>query len=132
MSDHDPSVDESAQNAIAPWSWTATEVVSTEAALLPFLVHLAAAKDDVESISRLLAEDGLLSPENQAWNIAGGIVNCLDPGSGRSPLHIAALNGNTRSAEALLKTGALVHLRDSLGHTALYYASCPPFDPCQH
>ncbi|KAG1790998.1 uncharacterized protein BJ212DRAFT_1593167 [Suillus subaureus] len=49
------------------------------------------------------------------------MVNCLDPGSGRSPLHVAASNGNIRCVEKLLESGALVHLRDELGHTALYY-----------
>src|SRR6266511_1454851 len=29
-------------DAAAPWSWTAGEAATTEAALLPFLVHLAA------------------------------------------------------------------------------------------
>jgi len=56
-------------------------------------------------------------------NIAGGVVNCLESASGKSPLHVAAINGNTRSADLLLRSGALVHLRDTLGHTALYYVS---------
>ena len=55
-------------------------------------------------------------------------INSLDPASGRSPLHVAALNGSTKCVNILLKSGASVHLRDSLGHTALYYARSPcPF-----
>jgi len=121
-------IDEAAQDATAPWSWTAAEAASTEAALSPFLIHLAAARDDVESIRFSIAtathmgSDATL--ENQQYrNIAAGIVNCLEVGSGRSPLHVAALNGSTKSIHILLESGALVHLRDSLGHTALYYAS---------
>ncbi|KAH6918395.1 L-asparaginase [Coprinopsis sp. MPI-PUGE-AT-0042] len=49
--------------------------------------------------------------------------NCLESASGRSPLHVAALNGHTDSVRFLLQSGALVHLRDVLGHTALYYAA---------
>ncbi|EPQ57971.1 asparaginase-domain-containing protein [Gloeophyllum trabeum ATCC 11539] len=52
-----------------------------------------------------------------------GVVNSLEPGSGRSPLHTAALNGAAECISKLLEAGALVHLRDSLGHTALYYAA---------
>ncbi|KIK33727.1 hypothetical protein CY34DRAFT_687116 [Suillus luteus UH-Slu-Lm8-n1] len=55
--------------------------------------------------------------------VRGGIVNCLDAGSARSPLHVAALQGNVRCVEKLLESGALVHLRDGLGHTAFYYAA---------
>ncbi|KAH9930599.1 asparaginase-domain-containing protein [Fomitopsis serialis] len=55
-------------------------------------------------------------PRQTRRNIAigGGLVNCVEPASRRSPLHSAALNGSA---------GALVHLRDSLGHTPLYYAA---------
>ena len=55
--------------------------------------------------------------------VASGVVNCLDVGSGRSPLHIAALNGSEQCIRLLLTSGASVHLRDSLDHTALYYVS---------
>ncbi|KIJ69086.1 hypothetical protein HYDPIDRAFT_123159 [Hydnomerulius pinastri MD-312] len=65
-----------------------------------------------------------LSPSDKALvAIPGGIVNCADAGSGRSPLHVAAINGSTASVSCLLESGALVHLRDTLGHTALYYAA---------
>lgn len=48
-------------------------------------------------------------------------MNCLDAASGRSPLHVSALNGSVKCLNMLLESGGLVHLRDSLGHTALYY-----------
>jgi len=109
-------------DAAAPWSWTVSEAATTEAALLPFLVHLAAAKDDVESLKYCLRPSIVYdSSDNLSLGmIPGGIVNCLESGSGRSPLHVAALNGHVRSVELLLRSGALVHLRDVLGHTALY------------
>lgn len=137
-----PSLDEAATDAAAPWSWTAAEAATTEAVLFPFLIHLAAARDDTESIAFCLGlgvdETGSPAPpssnpvlaESQYVHIAGGVVNCLEPASGRSPLHVAALNGNVKSVNLLLRSGALVHLRDTLGHTALYYVraslSCSP------
>lgn len=121
-------IGEEAQDAAAPWSRTAAERASTEAALLPFLVHLAVAHDDVEALDFCLTSAGTISCSSVTEGMAevvvpGGIVNCLDVGSGRSPLHVAALNGNMRCVEKLLESGALVHLRDELGHTALYYAA---------
>lgn len=113
------AVDSGAQNAAAPWSRTASESAITEAVLLPFLVHLAAARDDLETLNFCLKpannEDELLKFKM----IPGGIVNCLESSSGRTPLHVACLQGNTRSVELLLRSGALVHLRDNLGHTSI-------------
>ena len=118
------SVDSGAQNAAAPWSRTATEAATTEAVLFPFLIHLAAAKDDLESLKYCLKPADNDDEELKFKMIPGGIVNCLESSSGRSPLHVACLNGNVRSVELLLRSGALVHLRDNLGHTALYFVSC--------
>ncbi len=114
-------------DAAAPWTWTATEAARTEAVLLPFLIHLAAARDDIESLKYCLNP---VDSQNAAevlklGMIPGGVVNCVEAGSGKAPLHVAALNGNTRSVELLLRVGALVHLRDMLGHTALYLVCCP-------
>jgi lysophospholipase len=122
------SMDEATQAAAKPWSWTAAEAASTESALVPFLIHLAAARDDAESLKFCLSpatdSDQHTYDDGQRYGaVPGGVVNCLDPASGRSPLHVAALNGSTHCAGILLKSGALVHLRDALGHTSLYYAS---------
>lgn len=124
------SMDEATQDAAKPWSWTAGEAASTEAALVPFLIHLAAARNDVESLRFCLSpstdtEQHARGDSQRYRAVAGGIVNCLDPASGRSPLHVAALNGSTECTGILLESGALVHLRDSLGHTPLYYVSHP-------
>ncbi|KAF4615289.1 hypothetical protein D9613_002647 [Agrocybe pediades] len=108
-----------APDTAAPWSWTAAEAATTEAVLFPYLIHLAAAKDDVESLDFCLEA----ASQDTSGIIPGGIVNCLEAGSGRSPLHVAALNGSARSVDLLLRSGALVHLRDALGHTALYLAA---------
>jgi lysophospholipase len=115
-------------DATAPWSWTAAEVATAEAVLFPFLVHLAAARDDLEGLQLCFKPVDTDDPIEvlKFGMIPGGIVNCLEVGSGRSPLHVAALNGNTRSVELLLRCGALVHLRDTLGHTALYLVSFLP------
>ena len=125
-------------DAAAPWSWTAAEAASTEGALYPFLMHLAASRNDVEAILFCLkAEAGLMADSTvgpgaefpsqtrvgRTVAVGGGLVNCAEPASGRSPLHAAALNGCVDAVNALLEAGALVHLRDSLGHTPLYYAA---------
>ena len=95
----------------SPWTWTAAEATSTETSLLPFVTHLAVAKDDLRGLEFCLRTDSV-----------GEVVNCLDV-SGRSPLHTAALNNSIDCLGMLLKKGALVHLRDSLGHTPLYYVN---------
>ncbi|EMD38081.1 hypothetical protein CERSUDRAFT_113222 [Gelatoporia subvermispora B] len=120
----------------APWSWTAAEAASTKAALYPYLIHLAAARDDTDGLSFCLsaepgvpreakasASPGVDHPLTKNVAVGAGFVNCLDTSSGRTPLHIAALNGSVNAANFLLEAGALVHLRDSLGHTPLYYAA---------
>lgn len=101
----------SMEDSPSPWTWTAAEAVSTEAALLPFVAHLAVARDDTHGLDFCLRADSV-----------GDVVNCLDV-SGRSPLHTAALNNSVKCVSMLLQKGALVHLRDSLGHTPLYYVS---------
>ncbi|KAI0374654.1 L-asparaginase [Pilatotrama ljubarskyi] len=116
----DEARDQAADKATAPWSWTAAEAASTESALFPFLVHLAVSRDDTEGIAFCLAAE---AKAEVGMAVGGGLANCLDAASGRAPLHIAALNGALKSAEMLLEAGALVHVRDSLGHTPLYYAA---------
>jgi lysophospholipase len=113
-----------APDAAAPWPWTAAEVTTTQGALTSWLVHLAAAANDLSGLLHCLSPVGAGGEDQRA--IAGGIVNWINPASGRSPLHVAAVNGSTQCVHALLKVGALVHLRDSLGHTALYYVSRSP------
>lgn len=124
-------IDGAPQDAAASWSWTAAEAASVEASLYPMLLHLAVARNDIESISFCLTKsthtvpdvDSNLDSSDAASLIPGGIVNCTEPGSGRTPLHTASLNGHIDSVNLLLNAGALVHQRDTLGHTALYYVS---------
>lgn len=115
-----------ARNAAAAWSETAAEISSTEAALLPFLTHLAVARDDLDSLQFCIDADDYANVQsakgnNMGTSVPGGVINCLDPASDRTPLHVAALNGAARCAHKLLGSGALVHCRDNLGHTPLYY-----------
>jgi lysophospholipase len=143
------SLTQLAKEATSPWSHTISETASTEAALLPFLVHLAVVRDDADALrfsfdtSSAVVQDatplaeptqsffsnGLLEvPQTLSVGLSrrgvpGGIVNVLDSASGRTPLHVAALNGSKKCAILLLESGALVHLRDALDHTALYYVS---------
>lgn len=138
------SISSKLDEAAAAWSWTAAEAVTTEIALFSSLIHLSAASDDIDGLELCLSSGDLSHPSlgsstidegstvastgglgmggsGMTPNMAGGIVNWVNPASGRSPLHVAALNGSRRCVEKLLEAGALVHLRDSLGHTALYY-----------
>jgi len=119
----DTQLETSVRDATAPWTWTAAEAANTEAVLIPFLVHLAAARDDLASMQFCFDALGGTDRAGHSMNVAGGIVNCLDPATGQTPLHAASANGSARAVDLLLRSGALVHLRDLLGHTALYYAA---------
>lgn len=101
----------SVEDSPSPWTWTAAEATSTEVSLLPYVAHLSVARDDPHGLEFCFRTDS-----------AGEIANCLDV-SGRSPLHTAAINNSTKCISVLLEKGALVHLRDTLGHTPLYYAA---------
>jgi 60kDa lysophospholipase len=129
------AVSKSARETTSSWGNTASETAVAEAALYPFLIHLAIAKDDVESLRFCLgipppSEDQGASPDgygnvpisntNRSL-VQGGMENCLDAASGRTPLHVAAVNGSVKCTKVLLEAGALVHIRDSLDHTSLYY-----------
>ncbi|PAV23499.1 asparaginase-domain-containing [Pyrrhoderma noxium] len=109
-----PSRDNTEDDLAAPWSLTAEEATKTESSLFPILMRMATSRDDTEGLEFCL---------NYQDDSAAGIVNSVDPTSGWSPLHVAAFNGSQRCLDILLHAGALVHLRDALGHTALYYAA---------
>lgn len=98
-------------DSLSPWTWTAAEATTTETSLLPFVTHLAVARDDLPGLGFCLRTDS-----------AGELANWPDV-SGRSPLHTAAINNSVKCLDTLLKKGALVHLRDALGHTPLYYVN---------
>ncbi|KIO24076.1 hypothetical protein M407DRAFT_213396 [Tulasnella calospora MUT 4182] len=138
---------QTAKDATAPWALTASDAASTQSALLPFLIHLAAARDDVDGLKYCIEADdqlfnalakptaeAMLSPTgagmagvgaggSTTMTVPGGVVNCLDPATKMSPLHVAALNGGERAVSVLLQSGALVHQRDVMDHTPLYYAA---------
>ncbi|KAG6837273.1 hypothetical protein H0H93_012278 [Arthromyces matolae] len=122
----DPPIETGARVATAPWTWTVGEAALTEAVLIPFLIHIAAARDDIVTIRFCIdtygGRDGTEEP-HKTLSVAGGVVNCSDPANGQTPLHVASLNGAMQAVDLLLRSGALVHVRDSLGHTPLYYAA---------
>ncbi|KAG9046542.1 hypothetical protein FS837_004241 [Tulasnella sp. UAMH 9824] len=139
-----PQDTKTAKDATAPWSLTASDAASTQSALLPFLIHLAAARDDVDGLKYCIEADDqlfnalaqptaeVMSPTGAVgagaggtttMTVPGGVVNCLDGATRMSPLHVAALNGCERAVSVLLQSGALVHQRDVMDHTPLYYAA---------
>ncbi|KAG8679075.1 hypothetical protein FRC09_019277 [Ceratobasidium sp. 395] len=117
----------------APWSTTAAHAGATESALIPFLMHLAVSRDDPASVTA-----AALHPQHppntsgisastptteQSYQFAQGAPNAPLPVSLHTPLHTAALRGSARCTRALLEVGALVHVRDALDHTCLFYAA---------
>ena len=129
----------SGARAISP-SFTASDSANTQSALLPLLIHLAAGRGDVEGLKYCIDLDDRLfsamanpSPEGASalgtsnnvtsitTTVPGGVVNCLDGSTRMSPLHVAAINGYEKAVKFLLRSGALVHQRDILDHTSLYY-----------
>ncbi|KAJ1309577.1 hypothetical protein OPQ81_006350 [Rhizoctonia solani] len=121
----------------APWSATASDASSTEVALLPYLMHLAVARDDPASVVNTASHPGRRPPQSAHGTptaelphhlsgpnqFAQGAANAPLPGSLHTPLHTAALQGSARCTRALLEVGALVHVRDALDHTCLFYAA---------
>ncbi|KAH7341065.1 asparaginase-domain-containing protein [Rhizoctonia solani] len=122
----------------APWSATASHANSTELALLPYLMHLAVARDDPVSVANTASHPrhqpsqsahGTPTTEQPHHHLSGpnqfaqGAANAPLPGSLHTPLHTAALQGSARCTRALLEVGALVHVRDALDHTCLFYAA---------
>lgn len=136
----EPSLSAKARDVTASWSLTESDTEQTEFALLPYLVHIAAAKNDIEGLQFCISASqnnpalqnnpgaSLFSPSTESASFFGGnalgrgICNVLDT-SGRSPLHTAVLNGALPCVRLLLENGASVHSRDLLDHTVLYYVS---------
>ncbi|KAF8334233.1 asparaginase-domain-containing protein [Cantharellus anzutake] len=121
-------------DTVAGESQSLSDVSISEILVMPYLIHLAASKNDAEAVRYCLdafevAVQNANQPTSEAVPnahsfmvaVGGGIVNALDP-CGRAPLHTAALHGSQECTEILLRGGASVHLRDSLDHTPLYYA----------
>ncbi len=109
----------------AAWSSTQRDSTLVESALAPYLLSLAAAKNDKVAMKHLLcnvhdldAAKAHTGSSKAHIQQVSGIVNAIDPASGRNALHTACLLGHEDCAQSLLHAGALVHLRDNLGHTA--------------
>ncbi|CAE6517058.1 unnamed protein product [Rhizoctonia solani] len=132
-----PSNVSSDSTGTAPWSATASHANSTELSLLPYLMHLAVARDDPASVANTASHPRHRPPQSahgtptneQPHHLGGpnqfaqGAANAPLPGSLHTPLHTAALQGSDRCTRALLEVGALVHVRDALDHTCLFYAA---------
>lgn len=84
---------------------SAEEVVTIRDVLYPSMMCAAAQKGDIESLRKLLE--------------TGGTISSKSDYDGRTPLHIAASEGNVEIVEYLLSVGALVHLKDRYNDTSL-------------
>jgi len=94
-----------------------------------------AAHEDQEEVVLLLAERGCDFPDILSAANAGKteVVEALlqkdaaqaaaKNAHGRTPLHLAARRGHSRTAAALLKAGAAVNARDEEGWTPLHFAA---------
>lgn len=100
-------------------------------------MHLAVARDDPTGVANAAGHPHHNHPQSthgtptaeQPHHLSGpnqfaqGAANAPLPGSLHTPLHTAALQGSARCTRALLEVGALVHVRDALDHTCLFYAA---------
>ncbi|KAL7411654.1 asparaginase-domain-containing protein [Mrakia frigida] len=112
-----------ASRTVAAWAQPSKSAAILESALLPHLLTSAVKNGDAALLSSLLDEHaspkmgspGAVSTER---NPANGINEV-----GMSLLHVAAIHGKEAVVKVLLERGAMVHVRDLLGHTPLYYAA---------
>ena len=81
-------------------------------ALYPSLFITACSINNITAISDILKE---FEPDTN-W-----LVNAFDYDA-RTPLHICCQKGHLETVQVLLEYGALVHIKDSFGHTCLFYA----------
>lgn len=118
------TLSQAVKDATASWSLTASDALSIDIAILPSVTHLAVAKDDVEGLRYCLDAGATISVEAERSSTSPkGVANVLDT-SARTPLHTAALHGSLACTHVLLQSGGLVHTRDMLDHTPLYYVCC--------
>ncbi|KAK9154013.1 hypothetical protein Sjap_001493 [Stephania japonica] len=81
-------------------------------------IHVAAAHDQVEELSRLIKE--LADLETDGSGLA--TLDCRDK-DGRTPLHLSASRGNLKCAKMLIEAGADKNAKSFDGRTALYRAA---------
>ncbi|KAK9127357.1 hypothetical protein Syun_016154 [Stephania yunnanensis] len=81
-------------------------------------IHVAAAHDQVEELSRLIKE----IPELGTEGSRPAALDCRDK-EGRTPLHLSASRGNLKCAKMLIEAGADKNAKSLDGRTALYRAA---------
>lgn len=84
------------------------EIQALQKLLVPIMLCQAAKGNDLESLQNLLRQ---FPP----------LINMADY-SGRTALHVASCEGQLEAVKLLLQKGAMVHIRDRLGHSPLYDA----------
>jgi ankyrin repeat protein len=57
-------------------------------------------------------------------------ANCVDPGNGNCPIHIAAQNGHAEVTKLLIDCGANVNAQNAKGNTAFHMALSYDYEKC--
>ncbi|CED85422.1 Asparaginase [Phaffia rhodozyma] len=115
------------KDPVASWSRAPDSSVILESAILPHLLLRATMSNDPEVLEDLLRK--YARPEDRRSPPPVNPANTTNE-VGMSLLHVAALHGSEKAVEVLLKRGAIVHCRDLLGHTPLYYAARQAHKQC--
>lgn len=113
----------------SPWPATARDADNVERALLPYLLGQAASRSGpllaeiINSLTETLVipTTTLLGPSPSDTAIS--ILSEPSTPSLQTPLHLAVLAAQPINVALLLSHGASVHSRDTLCHSALFYAA---------
>lgn len=117
-----------AESADPSWIENPQDSQQLQSLLLPYLLCLACAKNQLSSVISLIRRVQELETSSNAGHGHGhghpagqaqeqSLINLLDPAFGKNALHVAAMHGSDACVEKLLSVGALVHQKDRDGHT---------------
>ncbi|SCV67846.1 BQ2448_5457 [Microbotryum intermedium] len=120
-----------------PWPANLRDAEAAEKAILPYLLGQAAARPNalLDQLISSLDSDATSSDKDQEEARVPGAAVAASPTKViallnepstpilQTPLHIAVIAGQAHNVDLLLASGASVHLRDRLSHSALFYAA---------
>ncbi|SCZ93091.1 BZ3500_MvSof-1268-A1-R1_Chr6-2g08455 [Microbotryum saponariae] len=120
-----------------PWPANLRDAEAAEKAILPYLLGQAAARPNslLDQLISSLDYDASSSEKDRKEVPVPGAAVAVSPTKViallnepstpilQTPLHIAVIAGQAHNVDLLLASGASVHLRDQLSHSALFYAA---------